>query len=177
MSRRYYKPEAILLIAVALAINASYLYGLLTRPVIAYHISMPLNYNATIDFDSDVLTVDLEVENKGLSSARLVLIARIYNMSLTGPEGIEIKRGEIYSEVVIPMEEAVPKEGHEAFTVELTGTQGTSHQVLIFSVEGKHRTDPVTGFHDSFAIFEPVRPTALLLKRVGDGSYMRVRSR
>jgi hypothetical protein len=177
MSQRDFKPEALLLITVALAINASFLYGLLTRPVIAYHISTPLDYNATIDFDSDVLTVDLEVENKGLSSARLVFIARIYNMSLTGPEGIEIRRGEIYSEAVIPIEDAVHKDGHEAYTVELEGTPGTSHQILIFSVEGKPNTDPVTGFHDSFAIFEPVRPTALLLKRVGDGSYMRVRSR
>lgn len=177
MSRRDSKPEALLLIAVALAINASFLYGLLTRPVIAYHISTPLNYNATIDFDSDVLTVDLEVDNEGLSPARLVFVARIYNMSFTGPEGIEIRRGEIFSEAVIPIEDAVHKEGHEAFTVELRGMPGTSHQVLIFSVEGKPRPDPVTGFHDSFAIFEPVRPTALLLKQVGDGSYMRVRSR
>jgi hypothetical protein len=177
MDRRDSKLEAVLLIAVALAINASFLYGLLTRPVIAYHISTPLDYNATIDFNSDVLTVDLEVDNEGLSPARLVFVARVYNMSLVGPVGIDITQGETFSEARVPIYVAVPKGGRESFTVELRGAADASYQVLIFSVEGKPRLDPITGFHDSFAVFEPVRPTALLLKHVGGGRYMRVRSR
>ena len=48
------KAEARLLFIVTVAINFFIIYGFLTRPVIAYHISTPLEYNGTIDFTADL---------------------------------------------------------------------------------------------------------------------------
>jgi hypothetical protein len=177
MDCRVSEIEAILFIFVAVTINIIFFYGIIIRPVVSYHINTSLDYNATINFNSDNLFVDLKVENEGLSPANIILIVRLYNMSLVSPLHPNMFENDFFNEIRIPLERILTKHGQEGFTIELEGMEYASYQVLVFSIEGKLRKDPFLGFYDSFAIFRPVRPTALLLKDVGDNRYMRVKSR
>ena len=171
------KTEAVFLLSVAFALNLVIFYGLITKPVIEYNLSTPLGYNRTIDFDSEGLFVTLETRNMGSSPARISLVAWSYNCTLRDPEGAQISVEEGFTEYRIPLDEPIRRldDGEYTFTLEPDGN--FTYLLFIFSVQGQPRHDPVTGFHNSFATFKPVRPTALLLKRVDGAKFMRVRSR
>ena len=171
------KAEARLLFIVALAVNLCIIYGFLTRPVIAYHISTPLEYNGTIDFNAGDLEVSLETTNRGLSPALIELTARLYNISLTGPPDVEVSVLDRFSELQIKLDAPIAPSGHDVRTITITTVEDADYMVLIFYVDPQPRYDPITGFFDSFAAYTPERPTALLLKQVGVKEYMRVTSR
>ncbi len=171
------KAEARLLFIVAAAVNLCIIYGFLTRPVIAYHISTPLEYNGTIDFDAGDLEVSLETTNTGLSPALVELTARLYNISLTGPQDAEVSVYDRFSELQIKLDAPIAPSGHEVRTITITTVEDADYMVLIFYVDPQPHYDPITGFFDSFATYTPERPTALLLKQVEADEYMRVTSR
>jgi hypothetical protein len=171
------KAEARLLFIVAVAVNLCIIYGFLTKPVIAYHISTPLEYNGTIDFNARDLEVSLETTNRGLSPAQVELTARLYNMSLTGPPDAEVSVHDRFSEFQIKLDTPIAPSGNDVRTITITTVEDADYMVLIFYADPQPRYDPITGFFDSFAAYTPERPTALLLKQVGANEYMRVTSR
>jgi len=171
------KAEAALLLSIAVAINFTFIYGMATKPVIAYHVTTPLDYNGTIDFDSEYLYVNLEARNVGLSPAGVDLVVKLYNFTLVGSKGSESTKGEGPTELRVALDEPIRPSGQENYNIALDSVGDTTYLVLIFSIESKPRLDPITGFHDSFAIFKPERPTALLLKNIDGNMYMRVRRR
>lgn len=171
------KIEAAFLLSVGLAITVTFLYGLITKPIITYHISTTLNYNETIDFESEILLVNLEAMNKGLSPARVALVVRLYNMSLEAQERIETSEGSEFSEHRISLYSPIRRAGHANYTIKLTTLGNATHLVLIFYVEPPPRWDPIRGFYNSFAVYNPRRPTALLLKHIDGMKFMRVRKR
>ena len=171
------KAEARLLFIVTVAINFFIIYGFLTRPVIAYHISTPLEYNGTIDFNAGDLEVSLETTNRGLSPALVELTARLYNISLTSPQDAEVSVHDRFTDLQIKLDTTITPSGHDVRTITFTTVEDADYMVLIFYADPQPRYDPITGFFDSFALYKPERPTALLLKQVGAEEYMRVTSR
>ena len=171
------RAEARLLFIVTIVINLCIIYGFLIRPVIAYHISTPLEYNGTINLDAGDLEVNLETANRGLSPARVELTVRLYNLSLTSPQEADVSLHDEFSDLQIELDEPIPPSGHDVRTITLTFKGDANYLVLIFYTDPQLRYDPVTGFYDSFALYKPERPTALLLKHVGGYEYMRVTSR
>jgi hypothetical protein len=171
------KTEARLLFIVTVLITLCIIYGFMTRPVIAYHISTSLEYNGTMDFNAGDLEVSLETTNRGLSPARVELTVRLYNISLTGPQDSEVSERDQFSELQIRLDEPIPPSGHDVRTITFTTVEDADYMVLIFYADPQPRYDPITGFFDSFALYKPERPTALLLKQVGAEEYKRVTSR
>lgn len=166
--------EAVTMLLIAVAINLAFFYGMATRPVIFYHLSTSIGYNETIDFSSKDLRVDFIVDNGGASSARLWLIVAYYNMSLTSHEGLSVQENEA-SVLRLPLS----AQAHQSSNLSATFNteKEADYMILILSVEGNSEADPLTRFFNSFAIINPERPTAILLKNLGDGIFMRVRSR
>ena len=177
MALRFSRREAWLLLFLAATVNILIVYGFVVRPVISYHLTTPLEYNGTLDMGAEDLVVGLEATNLGRAPARVDFFVRLYNMSLTGPEGLEITEYEAVTVVQVPLEEVVSPSGTVDRTITLTTEGDATHLVLIFSVNPKRSGDPVSGFYNSFAVYEPVRPTALLLKHLETGEYQRVTSR
>lgn len=171
------RTEAYLLLALAIAVNALIVYGFVTRPTVAYHLSTPLDYNGTIDLGSEDLTVVLEARNLGGAPARLDFRVRIYNMTLTGPESAEASPYDDYTLISVPLEGPIPASGGNEKTITLTNDGDADYLVLVFSLETRRSLNPVTGFFSSFEVQQPERPTALLLKRVEPGVYKRVTQR
>jgi hypothetical protein len=171
------RTEAYLLLALAIAVNAFIVYGFVTRPVVAYHLSTPLDYNGTIDLGSEDLTVVLEARNLGGAPARLDFRVRIYNMTLTGPEGTEATPYDDFTLISVPLEGPIPASGGDEKTITLTNHGDADYLVLVFSLETRRSLNPVNGFFASFEVQQPERPTALLLKRVETGVYKRVTQR
>ncbi|UCH56928.1 MAG: hypothetical protein JSV18_06185 [Candidatus Bathyarchaeota archaeon] len=171
------KKEAWILMLLAMAINLLIIYGLVTRPVIAYHLSTPLDYNGTIDFGTQDLPVTLHVENRGRSSTHVDLSLRLYNTSLIGSEGAEVVEGEGFTFIRMSLDGKIDpsRQGNKSITINTVGD--ATYIVLILSAQSQRSSDPLRGFYDSFAINQPERPTALLLKQVEGFTYQRVTSR
>jgi hypothetical protein len=171
------RTEAYILLVLAIAVNALIVYGFVTRPLLAYHLSTPLEYNGTIDLSSEDLIVILEAENRGRAPARLDFAVRIYNMTLIGPEGLEIVSYDDFTEIGVPLEEPIRTSVDAKKTISLTNEGDDDYLVLIFALETRRSLNPVSGFFGSFEIQEPERPTALLLKRIEPDIYQRVTQR
>ena len=177
MAQRGRKTEAYILLGLAIAINALIVYGFVTRPVVAYHLSTPLEYNGTIDLSSEELTVVLEARNLGGALARLDFWVRIYNMTLTGPESLEVLTYDDFALIEIPLEEPIKGSGKAEKVITLIRDGDADYLVLIFSLETRQTLNPATGFFGSFEVQQPKRPTALLLKRIEPDVYKRVTRR
>jgi len=177
MAQRSRRTEAYILLVLAIAINALIVYGFVTRPIVAFHLSTPLEYNGTIDLSQGDLLVNLEARNLGGAPARLDFAVRIYNMTLTGPGDLESILYEAFTLIRIPLEGVIKASGEAEKTITLTNEGDADYLVLIFSLETRRSLNPVTGFFGSFEIQQPERPTALLLKRIEPGVYKRVTQR
>ena len=177
MAQRNRRTEAWVLLTLAVAVNALLVYGFVSRPIIAYHLTTPLGYNETIDLGSGDLQIGLEARNRGGSPARLDFSVRIYNMTLTGPGGLEVSPNDDFTLINIPLEGPIRASGEEEKTITLTNDRDADYLVLIFSLDPHLRPNPVEGFFGSFEVYEPERPTALLLRRVEPGVYKRVTQR
>ncbi len=143
----------------------------------AYNLSTPLEYNGTIDLSSEYITVALEARNLGGAPSRLDFTVRIYNMTLMGPGDLETTRYEEFTLIRIPLEGPIEASGEAEKTITLTNDGDADYLVLVFALETRRSLNPVTGFFSSFEIQRPVRPTALLLKRIEPGVYKRVTRR
>lgn len=168
--------EAALLLTTAVAVNLVFFYGYFANPVIAYSLSTPLEYNGTIDFTAD-LPVTMTVTNRGSSPARVALTVRLFNLSLTGPGGVEASIEEGFTEISVSFDEPIRSSEADSFLITIEPSGESTHLVLIFSAMPQPTQNPVTSFYDSFAEYKPERPTALLLKRIEGGEYKRVRKR
>jgi len=177
MAQRSRRTEAYILLALAIAINALIVYGFVTRPVVAYHLSTPLEYNGTIDLSSEDLTVVLEARNLGGAPARLDFAVRIYNMTPTGPEGLEASPYADFTLIRIPLEGPIKASEEAEKTITLTNSGDADYLVLVFALETRRSLNPFAGFFGSFEVQQPERPTALLLKRIEPGVYKRVTQR
>jgi len=171
------RDEALLLLGIAVAINLALIYGLATRPVMAYHLTTEMGYNETIDFESQELVVNLEAENRGLSPARVELTLVLYNASLIEPERVEPPEGARYHTVEVSLDDPIKRSSTEVYTIKLRPEGEPDYMVFIFEVSARPRWDPFSGFFDSFMVTKPERPTALLLKRIDGTTYMRTRQR
>ncbi|HUS78224.1 MAG TPA: hypothetical protein VM050_06140 [Patescibacteria group bacterium] len=152
-------------------------YGLATRPLLVYSLSTPLDYNATVNLESGGLELDLNVENVGASPSRVTLRVRLYNASLAEPVEAEIAHKPYYDEFYIHIDDAVRRyeNGVETLYIEPEGEDG--YLAVTFIAQPRLGTNPARGFYDSLAVFRSQRPTALLLKNMGDGVYKRVQSK
>lgn len=171
------RTQAVGMLVISIAINLAFLYGIVARPVISYHLSTPLDYNETIDFSTENLRVEFKLRNKGFSPARLRLAVRFYNMSLHNTESFIVEDEGEFSVLRLPWDVSAHQSEYESFEVAFDSAANATYLVLFYSVEGDWKLEPTTRFHNSFAIYKPERPTALLLKHVSDMRYMRVRSR
>ncbi len=171
------KIEAYLLFSLALMLNIALFYGFATRPVITYSISTQLGYNETIDFSSEVLSVELEISNRGLSKARVEIVTLLYNMSLIDSGGMGSTDKGDYLEVWDLTEKSLGKLESESRNLTISNIEESNYIVLILTVRDTQRLNPVTGFHESFALFRPERPNAILLRRETGEVYKRVRRR
>ena len=171
------RSEAFTLAVIALTINLALLYGFMTKPVIEYHLSTDVDYNETIDLSLGNLDVDLEMTNTGLSPGKVGLTIWLYNMSVVSPEDGDITHLEGYTELKANLQESIDPSQHEVFTISISPLEDSDYLILAFSVTSYPVRDPVSGFYTSFSTYNPERPTALLLRHLGDMHYMRVRSR
>ncbi len=177
MGFTYSKVETVMLVSMAVAINLTFFYGFATKPIIEYHLSTPLDYNRTIDFDLEYLLVNLEASNTGLSPSRVELVVNLYNATLVEFEGFEEKIGEGIYKVGITLDDPIRPSECTNYNVTMRPVGNATYLVLIFSVKVRPQYDPITGFYNSFATFKPERPTALLLRHIDGNSFMRVRRR
>jgi len=177
MAQRSRRTEAYILLILAVAVNALIVYGFVTRPIVAFHLSTPLEYNGTIDLSQGDLSVNLEARNLGGAPARIDFAVRIYNMTLTSPGDMESIQYEAFTLIRIPLEGVIEASGMAEKAIMLTNEGDADYLVLIFSLETRRSLNPVTGFFGSFEVQQPERPTALLLKRIEPGVYKRVTQR
>ena len=171
------KKDSILLLSISLFINSFFLYGLLSKPIIRYHLTTPLNYNNTIDFNSEILHVKLAARNEGSSPARVIFNVRIYNMSLYGPKKERQSEDQRFLSLNIPLDVSILPHRQENYNLTLKAVNNSRYLVLIFNEESRLRKNPFSGFYDSFSIFEAERPNALLLKHETESKYIRVKIR
>ncbi|MGD2142299.1 MAG: hypothetical protein PVH79_02320 [Candidatus Bathyarchaeota archaeon] len=169
--------ESWILLVIALTINALIIYGFFSKPVLKYSISTPLEYNATVNLAEGDLVVTLNVYNIGGSPAEFNFIVRLYNASLTDPQNAEVSVFEEATIVRIPQVGSVPSSGKTSKTIAINAESEASHLILIYSLEAHRNLNPLKGFYNSFVVYESERPTALLLKRMGDLVYKRVTQR
>jgi len=171
------RSEAFTLGVIALTINLALLYGFMTKPVIEYHLSTEIDYNETIDLSFGNLDIDLEMTNTGLSPGKVGLTIWLYNMSIVSPEDVDETHFEGYTEVKAKLHEPIGPSQYEVFTITVSPLEDSTYLILAFSVTPYPVRDPVSGFYTSFSQYSPERPTAVLLRHLGDMRYMRVRSR
>ncbi|RLI08134.1 hypothetical protein DRO42_06875 [Candidatus Bathyarchaeota archaeon] len=169
--------QAAAMLLVSLAINLVFLYGVVARPVISYHLSTPLDYNGTIDFEAEALPVELRVRNKGLSPARVRLVVRFYNMSPVGAEGWSLSEEGGVSEARLPWRAPARQSEPESFAVTFDSRGNATYALLIFYIEVDRGARPLDRFHNSFITYRPERPTAILLRHISDTKFMRVKRR
>jgi hypothetical protein len=168
------KPEALILLSLALFVNLAFIYGFFTRPIIEYKLTTPLDYNETINLNNENFSVTLEAVNKGRASAKITLTIRIYNMSLINSYEYPVETIGEFSEISFPLKNVIMKNQKTEFTIDLNAEDNSSHLVLFYYIE--INTDSID-FHKNFALFKPQRPTAIILKNIGENHFMRVKER
>lgn len=171
------RSEAFTLAAVAFTINLALLYGFMAKPVIEYHLSTDVDYNETIDLSLGNLNVNLEMTNTGLSPGKVGLTIWLYNMSAVSPEDVYETHFEGYTELKANLHEPIGASEKEVFTISVGPHEDSAYLIIAFSVSPYPVRDPVSGFYTSFSQYNPERPTAVLLRHLGDMRYMRVSSR
>ena len=171
------KGEAALLVAATLTVTLFFLYGYVTRPEIYYSVSTEVGYNETFDFGLSDIEVGLEIRNGGASPVDVLAKIGLYNMSLVSPEGGDVFPDEDYTEVRIHLEEPVPGSQSGSFTVKVRPSGSPQYLVFVFKAAPDLSGNPLAGFHNSFAVFNPERPTAIMFRKVEGMKYMRVKSR
>ena len=171
------KSEAFTMAAIAFTINLALLFGFMTKPVIDYHLSTDIDYNETIDLSLGGLDVILEITNTGLSPGKVGLTIWLYNMSVVSPEDFDETHFEGYTELKVNLREPISPSEKEVFTITVGPHEDSAYLILAFSVSPYPVRDPVSGFSTSFSQYNPERPTAVLLRHLGDMRYMRVSSR
>jgi hypothetical protein len=162
---------------IAIAINLLILYGFVTRPVIAYYLSTPLGYNETIDFSTQDILIELTAKNKGLAPVKIELTLMMYNSSIIYPEGLQSPTDSGVHSVKLSLDEPIRQSSNETYVLSLEPLGEPTYVAFVFSVDTIHRSDPFTGFYESFMVSKPERPTALLLKRFEGEAYMRTRKK
>ncbi len=171
------KVEATILLCIAISINILLIVGFISRPIISYNLSTPLDYNKTIDLESINLQIDLLASNKGGSPARINFLVRIYNITVKEPIDLEVSSTDQFSTIRIPIEHPLLKQENELKTIKITNDGDRDYLVLIFSIEPRLTMNPLESFFSSFEVHKPERPTALLLKQIEPGIYKRVTQR
>ena len=177
MALSYSRIQAVGMLAISIALNLAFLYGIFSRPSISYHLSTPVDYNGTVDFSTGNLPVELNLRNTGLSPARVKLVARFYNMSLADKSSFHVEELETFSVLRLPRSVSAHMPDYDAFEVVFEAAANSSYLVLIYSIEVDWKVGPISRFHNSFVINNPERPTALLMKHVSGEKYIRVKSR
>ena len=164
------------MLAISIGICGAFLLGVALRPSINYHVSTPLNYNSTIDFSKENLKVSLDTRNRGYLAADVRLVVSYYNLTLEKPEELVFKVGDA-SIVRFSLISTPGRENYDSFEVDFSPNVKADYAVIIFFIEADTGADLPYRFGNSLAVLNPERPTAILLKNLGDGIFMRVRSR
>ena len=171
------RQESLFFMFIAIVINLLILYGFVTRPIVTYYLSTPLGYNETIDFSTQTILIELTAENKGLSPAKIELTLTMYNSSIISPEGVQSPSDSSVHQVKLSLDEPVRQSSNGTYLLSLEPLGEPTFVAFVFSVDTIHRSDPLTGFYESFLVSTPERPTALLLRRVEGDAYMRTRKK
>lgn len=170
------KFESTALVLLAASINITFLYGIITRPIIYYTLYTSLKYNETIDFSVDNLDVEVKISNRGLSKAAVWLVIRSYNATIKELLTKEYKEGK-EGGILIPITLEPNEKGYESIQIKFSVKGDPSYVLIMISVEAIREIDQLYNFNNSFILYNPQRPTAILLKRISEGKYMRVTSR
>jgi hypothetical protein len=115
--------------------------------------------------------------NTGLSPGKVGLTIWLYNMSAVSPEDVDETHFDGYTELKAKLHKPIDPSQHEVFTITVSPLEDSAYLILAFSVTPYPVRDPVGGFYTSFSQYSPERPTAVLLRHLGDMRYMRVSSR
>lgn len=177
MALTHSRIQAYGMLVISIAIILAFLYGIFTRPVIFYHLSTPIDYNGTVDLSAEILPVELNLRNTGFSPARVTLVVRLYNMSLHEAGSFVVEELEEFPVLRLPWSVSAKMSEYDTVDVAFEPAANSTYLVLIYSIEVDLKVGPISRFHNSFAINNPERPTALLMKHVSDEKYMRVRRR
>ncbi|MGQ9680314.1 MAG: hypothetical protein ACUVV4_06060 [Candidatus Bathyarchaeia archaeon] len=169
--------EASLMLIASLVIIGAFIYGFISRPIVFYHIYTPLKYNETIDSRKYDLEVTLQTRNIGLSKTFIWLIVDFYNLTITDPEGIVVLKIEEVSRILIPWSSSPNNIGYDPFKIEFSFSRNSSYSLILFYIYGNGETDLSTRFHNSFAVYVPERPTALIFKNIDGFTFMRLQRR
>ena len=171
------RTEAVILLLIPLALISMISNGFLAKPVLEYHLSTPLDYNGTIDFDSELISVSFFVKNMGRSSSRLIMKVRMYNMSVMDQNKYDFHTDEDFSEIFIPIRSYIENEEVVVRELSFNASKEADYGLIIYYLDYLSFRDPITGFYESFGIHSPKKPTALLLKNIGNGVFKRVTSK
>ncbi|MGB9622694.1 MAG: hypothetical protein ACPL07_02505 [Candidatus Bathyarchaeia archaeon] len=168
------KLEASLMLSVSLIIVGAFIYGFVSRPIVFYHIYTSLNYNERIDSRRDNLKIMLQIRNIGGSKTYVWLLVDFYNLTLIDPTEIEVLEENGASRIFIPWLSQPSKVGYETYDVEFSFLNNSSYSLVLFYVYENNQYDFVTRFHNSFAVYTPERPTALIFKNIDGFTFMRL---
>jgi hypothetical protein len=102
---------------------------------------------------------------------------RLYNMSVMDKNGYNLHIDEDFSELTIPVRSNIKNEEVEVKELSFNASKEADYGLIIYYLDNIPFRDPVTGFYESFGIHSPKKPTALLLKNIGDSVFKRVTSR
>jgi hypothetical protein len=94
------------------------------------------------------------------------------------PIGAQVSLKDQYSDYHFKPSESINPSTHDLQRITISSSsKEANYLVLIFYVDAQKGWNPFYRFLDSFTIFNPKRPTALLLKQISENEFMRVTSR
>lgn len=168
------KFEASLMLSISLIIVGAFIYGFMSRPTVFYHVYTYIKYNETIDSRRDNLKITLQTRNSGASKTYLWLVIDFYNLSLIDPRGIEVLEKNGASRIFIPWLSQPNNTGYEPYDLEFSFLNNSSYSLILFYIYENNQYDFLSRFHNSFAVYIPERPTALIFKNVDGFTFMRL---
>ena len=167
------KFEASLMLSISFIIVGAFIYGFMSRPIVFYHIYTSVNYNEIVDSRRDNLKIALQTRNSGVSKTYLWLVVDFYNLTLVEPKGLEILDNGV-SRIFIPWLSQPSKIGYEPYELEFSFLGNSSYSLVLFYIYVNNQHDFLTRFHNSFAVYTPERPTALIFKNIDGFRFIRL---
>ena len=168
------KTISILLVVTSIAVIGLFLYGYAIRPELTYKLSTIIDYNETYDFSSGELPIVLYLKNIGKRPVDVRIVVRLYNSSLNDYNMVD--KG-IFYQTEIELDSSIKAGETENKTIYYSPEPDHEYIAMLFYLEPIRDFNPVSSFDESFVGFTQDRPTALLMKHVNEGIYMRVKSR
>ncbi|MBS7630301.1 hypothetical protein KEJ47_01795 [Candidatus Bathyarchaeota archaeon] len=149
----------------------------MSRPIVFYHVYTSIKYNEIVNSRKDNLKIALQTRNSGASKTYLWLVIDFYNLTLIDPKGIEVLVKNGVSRIFIPWLSQPSKLGYESYDIEFSFLDNSSYSLILFSVYENNQYDFLSRFHNSFAVYIPERPTALIFKNIDGFTFIRLQKK